>query len=237
MMNTRDGNEDIRTSAVTVPTSLRVYLRAARERRNWSMERLAQEAGLSHKSQVSRIESGEHRNPHQETLVKIAKVLDIPENIIKQMCQFPASPMPTALRDVLNQELTPANDVAAPVADDTDMRQPPEYFSDISTKMNAVQARIREAVQLLRDENPVVRHMAAARLAEYLVLHSEYAVAMEQTAKRLIESVKGALEEASRVEDVDFAGESLTKPLALSVMLEEYYVRSLNAAVQLEIAA
>jgi len=51
-------------------------LRAARKRRNWTQEDLAERSGV-HAGEISRMESGK-RDPQVSTVEKLAAALDIP---------------------------------------------------------------------------------------------------------------------------------------------------------------
>ncbi len=52
-------------------------IKALREKKGWTQEKLAQEAGISYQTLI-KIEHGGIKNPRIETLIKIAKSLDSP---------------------------------------------------------------------------------------------------------------------------------------------------------------
>jgi transcriptional regulator with XRE-family HTH domain len=47
-----------------------------REKKGWTQEKLAQEAGISYQTLI-KIEHGGIKNPRMETLIKIARVLEV----------------------------------------------------------------------------------------------------------------------------------------------------------------
>jgi transcriptional regulator with XRE-family HTH domain len=48
-----------------------------REKKGWTQEKLAQQAGISYQTLI-KIEHGGIKNPRMETLIKIAKSLEVP---------------------------------------------------------------------------------------------------------------------------------------------------------------
>lgn len=58
-------------------------IKILREKKGWTQEKLAQEAGISYQTLI-KIEHGGIKNPRMETLIKIAKSLEVPiEKIIE----------------------------------------------------------------------------------------------------------------------------------------------------------
>ncbi len=51
-------------------------IKALREQKGWTQEKLAQEAGISYQTLI-KIEHGGIKNPRLETLIKIAKSLEV----------------------------------------------------------------------------------------------------------------------------------------------------------------
>lgn len=51
-------------------------IKALRESKGWTQEKLAQQAGISYQTLI-KIEHGGIRNPRMETLIKIARALNI----------------------------------------------------------------------------------------------------------------------------------------------------------------
>lgn len=68
-------------------TDLGRYIGERREAKNWSIRRLAQEAGISH-TEVHRIEAGERKNPSFKTLQALAQALDIPQKEVYKMAGY-----------------------------------------------------------------------------------------------------------------------------------------------------
>ena len=51
-------------------------IKALREKKGWTQEKLAQQAGISYQTLI-KIEHGGIKNPRMETLIKIAKSLEV----------------------------------------------------------------------------------------------------------------------------------------------------------------
>ena len=51
-------------------------LKRLRKKKGWSQEKLAREAGISYQTLI-KIEQGRIKNPKLETLIKLAKALDV----------------------------------------------------------------------------------------------------------------------------------------------------------------
>ena len=71
-----------------IPGSLGDIVRGSRKKRGWSQEHLAEVAGID-QNDVSRVETGKSKNPQEQTLLAIARALDIPLGVLYERTHYP----------------------------------------------------------------------------------------------------------------------------------------------------